>query len=330
MFQRLICIIFLFVTNSLFAQQTTLEIKGTAPHLFLSHSVQPKESLYSLGRMYNVPPKALASYNNLRIETGLDIGQEIKIPLDKNNFVQSEKVTGAGFIPLYHTVTEKETLYRIGLNYNKVSLTNIKQWNHLTSDRVSAGKQLIVGYLKVDKSQSALARNNAAPVSRPIAPPTVVAPAEKAAESKPAVVKQTEMVPEKSVVKEEKVVKPAEEKVVSNTQPSHSTINFNGGFFKKMFDQQFGDRTTNTGTGGTFKSTSGWQDGKYYCFNNDAAPGTVIKINNPATNKSVYAKVLDAIPEIKQNSGMMVIISNAAAEELGATENFNCEISFAK
>ncbi len=189
MFQRLIGILFLFAVNSLFAQQSTLEIKGTAPHFFLSHAVQPKESLFSLGRMYNVPPKTLATYNNIRIETGLDIGQDIKIPLDKNNFVQSEKVAGAGFIPLYHTVTEKETLYRIGLNYNKVSLTNIKQWNHLSSDGISAGIQLIVGYLKVDKSQSALVQNNSKPVSRPIAPPIVVAPAEKAAESKPVIIK---------------------------------------------------------------------------------------------------------------------------------------------
>ena len=329
MFQRLIGILFLFVANSLFAQQSTLEIKGTAPQFFLSHAVQPKESLYSLGRMYNVPPKTLASYNNLRIETGLDIGQDIKIPLDKNNFVQAEKVGGDGFIPVYHIVTEKETLYRIGLNYNKVSLTSIKLWNHLTSDAISAGTPLIVGFLKVDKSQSVLAKNNPAPVIQAVAPPTARQP-EKTPEIKPAVIVKTEVAPEKIVVKEEKIVKPVEEKVVANNQPAHSSINFNGGAFKKIYDQQSGDKTSSTGAGGTFKSTSGWQDGKYYCFNNDAAPGTVIKINNPASNKSVYAKVLDAIPEIKQNSGMMVIISNAAAEELGATENFNCEVSFTK
>lgn len=330
MLQRILVVFFLIAGKGLLAQQATLEIQGTAPHLFLLHSVQPKESLYSLSRTYNVAPKALALYNNLRIETGLDIGQNIKIPLDKNNFVQSEKISGMGLIPVYHTVTEKETLYRLGLNYNKVSLANIKQWNHLSSDGISAGTSLIVGYLKVDKSQSSLAQNNVEPILKKVTPPAEVPHTEKVETPKTEVAKKPEISSEKSVVQEEKAVKPVEEKVATNKAPSHSTIDFKGGFFKKIFDEQSGDKASDAGTGGIFKSTSGWQDGKYYCFNNNATPGTIIKINNPATNKSIYAKVLDSNPELKQNEGLLVIISNAAAEELGVSENFNCEISFIK
>ena len=70
---------------------------------------------------------------------------------------------------------------------------------------------------------------------------------------------------------------------------------------------------------------------KYYCFNNNAVAGTVVKITNIATGKSVYAKVLDVIPDIKQNEGLSVILSNAAANELGAGENnFSCILSFGK
>ena len=47
-------------------------------------------------------------------------------------------------------------------------------------------------------------------------------------------------------------------------------------------------------------------------------PGTILKITDNSSGKSVYAKVLDAIPDIKQNSGLSVVLSNAAAEELGA------------
>ena len=86
-----------------------------------------------------------------------------------------------------------------------------------------------------------------------------------------------------------------------------------------------------TGSAGVFKSTSGWQDGKYYCFNNNAPAGTVIKVTDNTSGKSVFAKVLDVIPEIKQNSGLALIISNSAAEELGTGENkFNCALSFVK
>ena len=60
-------------------------------------------------------------------------------------------------------------------------------------------------------------------------------------------------------------------------------------------------------------------------------PGAVLKVTDNASGKSVYAKVLDAIPDIKQNAGLSVVLSNAAAEELGAGENkFSCVLSFGK
>ena len=121
-----------------------------------------------------------------------------------------------------------------------------------------------------------------------------------------------------------------------NTIPAvntKSSTNFSGGYFKSLYNQQAENKTvvSKNGSAGIFKSTSGWQDGKYYCFQNDATPGTVLKISNTATGKSIFAKVLDAIPDIKQNTGLSIIISNAAADELGAGENnFDCSISYAK
>jgi hypothetical protein len=100
-----------------------------------------------------------------------------------------------------------------------------------------------------------------------------------------------------------------------------------------LYNSQVENKTpvNESGSGGVFKSTSGWQDGKYYCFNNDAQPGTIIKITDNITGKSVFAKVLDAIPEIRQNEGLSVILSNSAAEELGTGENrFDCALSFVK
>ena len=86
-----------------------------------------------------------------------------------------------------------------------------------------------------------------------------------------------------------------------------------------------------TGTGGIFKSTSGWEDGKYYCLHNTAAAGTILKITNKATGKSVYAKVLDLIPDIKQNESLIIRISNAAANALGTTQDkLECTINYSK
>ena len=331
-----IAVFFTIITsNCLFAQQNNLEIKGSGTNLFLEHTVAPKESFYSIARMYNVPPKELASYNHLKFETGLSVGQNLKIPLDKDNFSQTEaKANGESLVPVYHTVEPKETLYRLGVNYNKVSLGSLKKWNHLQSDAVSEGTSMIVGFLKVDKEQSSLANQAARPVSDvAVVPKKEEKPVEKKpeviVEKKPAV-KEIEPV---KVEKKEAPVVTEEPKTTIVTVNTKSSINFSGGAFQKLYVQQTDNKTPfyATGSVGVFKSTSGWQDGKYYCFNNDAAPGTIVKVTNTATGKIVYAKVLDAVPDIKQNVGLALILSNAAAEELGAGENkFDCMMSYVK
>lgn len=317
----------IITSSSLFAQ-SGLEIKGISPDLYLNHTVAPKESIYSVSRLYNVAPKDLAAYNHLQMESGLSVGQEMKIPLDKNNFSQSDAKSGAdALVPVYHTVGPKETLYRLFVNYNKVPITSLQKWNNLQSDALSEGSQMIVGYLKVDKSQSALATQsaNAGQVAS-----ASVQPEKKSepAVEKPAVVQAPEP------VKKEATTAPAKESVIEKAVNTKSTVNFSGGYFKKVYDQQILTKTPldNSGSGGTFKSTSGWQDGKYYCFYNNAAPGSVLKVTDNASGKSVYAKVLDVIPDIRQNSGLSVVLSNAAAEELGAgSENkFDCVVSYVK
>jgi LysM repeat protein len=324
----LLFVFFTIITSCSLLAQNSLEIKGTSPDLYLKHTVLPKESIYSVGRLYNVSPKELAAYNHLQMESGLSVGQELKIPLDKNNFTQSDAKAGTDeLVPVYHIVEPKETLYRLFVNYNKVPITSLQKWNNLQSDALSEGSQMIVGYLKVDKAQSSLAAqtiNGAGQVA--------VAPKPEEKKNEPAVEKAVIKAPD-PVKKETSVAPAGESNVTVRNVNTKSSVNFSGGYFRKVYDQQVENKSplNNSGSGGIFKSTSGWQDGKYYCFNNDAAPGSIVKVTDNASGKSVYAKVLDAIPDIKQNAGLSVILSNAAAEELGAGENkFDCVVSYVK
>ena len=325
----LMLVFFSFITsNFLLAQNNKFEVKGSVPGIYIEHVVTPKENFYSVGRMFNVSPKELASFNHLHFASGLNIGQVLKIPLDKNNFTQ-EKSIGANevLIPIYHTVAPGETLYRLGLNYNKVPLESLKKWNSLTSDAVNVGSPMIVGYLKVDKNQSSL--SNSQSTAKQVVPvaPVIEKPVEKKAEVVEAV---------KPV---ETIVKPEEKKemVTQNVPVTQTAVKeggkFGEGHFKPYYEQQNAENSPQTGSGtaGVFKSTSGWQDGKYYCFNNNAAPGSILKVINNSNGRIIYAKVLDAMPDIKQNSGLVVIVSNAAADELGAGEGrFECVVEYVK
>ncbi len=278
-----------------------------------THTVAAKESFTSIGRMYNVNGRELANYNKLDYDKGLSIGQVLKIPatatipppakteppVAKVTAVKSTTPTGS---PIYHTVGKKETLYHISTLYGKVPIADLKKWNNLTGDGVNEGTKLIVGYSKGDAATTE--------------PP-------KPVEVKPTPVKQ-----EPVVVETEKDLPPVKESTPVKQQPVvRGDVNFNGGAFKNIFQGNNG--SNETGQGGVFKSNSGWEDGKYYCLHNTAPEGSIVKITT-TSGKSVYAKVLDVMPDIKQNAGLVILISNAAATELGVTDKFDCTITYSK
>lgn len=360
--KRILILLFLapFIAE---AQNKPLIVEGTAPNLYITHTVAPKENYYSVGRLYNISPKEIAPFNNMELDKGLNLGQVIKVPLNAANFSQDAVVAAdEALVPVYHVVKDKEGLYRIATNYNKLPVETLKQWNNIKGEAVNSGTKLIIGYLKVKKDLSAFSgmaktvqpvgantAKNDTPKTQPAKEtpkpevsnetlPVVKNPAnEKKPEPKPVkekepvVVKKEEKPVTEPVKKDPPVVKQEEKPAQVFETPKGK--NFNGGFFKSLFNDQSrgGDASTENGTAAVFKSTSGWEDGKYYCLHNGAAPGTIIKITSAATGKSVYAKVLDVMPDIKQNSGVLIRISNAAASELGLEDaKFDCTLSYSK
>jgi hypothetical protein len=323
---------FLFVFSLLcmglaMAQQKPMIIQQEGGKLFLRHAVAPKENWYSIGRIYNASPKEMAPFNNTSIDKGLAIGQSLKIPLTASNFLQSgQPGSDEVLVPLYHTVHEKDNLYRIGQMYNKVPAEQIKSWNKLPNEELTNGKNLIVGYLKVKKDLSPLAKGG-----QTVAPPPVVKTETKPVD-KPA---STEVKPAEK--KDVPPAKPAETKppVKVESTPASTPGSFGiGGAFKSLYDEQAksgGSVQNISGKGSSFKSTSGWKDGKYYVLMNKVQPGTVVKITNAVNGKFVYAKVLGEIPPIKENDGLLVRISNAATTELLMDEgSYQVEITWTK
>ena len=155
--KRLLILLFCLPLFSV-AQNNPLIIEGISPDLYLTHTVQAKENYYSIGRMFNISPKLIAPFNNLQLEKGLSLNQIIKVPLDESNFLQvGNAASDEALIPLYHTTKDKEGLYRITVNYNKLPLENLKKWNNIKGETAPNGTTLIVGYLKVKKELSSLA-----------------------------------------------------------------------------------------------------------------------------------------------------------------------------
>ena len=327
------------------AQSNDLIIQGQTGGLFLEHPVAAKETWYSLGRLYNVDPNALARFNHLTFAQPLAVAQVLKVPLSAVNFSQDgKKAATESLVPVYHIVQEKEWLYRISVNHNKVPIPALEKWNHITGDQVHAGLPLIVGYLKVRTALSALAKAG-------VVPGAGVASGAGTVESAGArTVGSAGARPVDAGVKKEKISEvakgdtagiqapvgqapvvqaPVTQAPVVQTPVVQSPVvkskviaevpapHFNGGKFKGDYSE--GGKSM-SGQAGTFKSASGWQDGKYYALINNVAVGTIVKVTDQATGKSVYAKVLGQLPEMKESAGLTLRLSNAAAAELGESD----------
>jgi len=349
--RSLVTVFFLIIVLRVQAQSDELIIQGQTGGLYLDHAVVAKETWYSVGRMYNVDPKELAAYNHLTFAHSLGIGEEVKVPLTSVNFSQDEKkLARESLVPVIHIVQEKEWLYRISVNHNKVPIPVLEKWNHVTGDEVHAGLHMIVGYLKVKTALSALAKGGvgvpagAGPDSTVKAPAgnrvakAVMPPAEgegaRAGKGKMDTAKVPASAVRHSAIVDSSAAAAQPPPRVTSTVPAAPVVSvssapaphFNGGKFKADFSD--GGKSV-TGQGGIFKSTSGWQDGKYYALINNVPVGTIVKITDQTTGKSVYAKVLGQLPDMKESVGLTVRLNNAAAAELGEGEGrFSVGVSY--
>lgn len=352
----LFLLIGLLFVKSAWCQSPEILVQGSGGKLYLLHTVAVKENWYSVGRLYNLSPKEIAPYNSLTIDKPLSIGQSLEIPLTAANFSQSTQkaVAGETLVPVYHVVQEKEWMYRISVNHNKVPVENLEKWNNISKEGVKPGMHLVVGFLKVRTATSALAKNvsngsgaNAvnSPVNYSAGSPVDSQAKSKPVVSKPVVTPVNKPVaasPDSQFVNRPPVTKTIENKPAGGgtggagatgavtgsmgSVPAAGAAHFNGGYFKADYSDQ---SMSASGLAGVFKSTSGWQDGKYYALMNNVSVGTIIKVTVSAGGKTIYAKVLGQLPDMKESAGMTIRISNAAASELGQAEGkFNVDVRY--
>jgi LysM repeat protein len=294
---------------------------------YIKHTVAPKESYFSIGRLYNIHPKEIAEFNGLDMDKGLNIGQVIKVPsksepttakktdtpkkTDAPVTKKSDPAPAKG-TPIYYTVGEKEGLYRVSVKNNGVLMADLRKWNNLKTDNLYPGQKLIVGFAGGEVPESYQNKE------------VVAIPKDNEDE-----IKEPE---KKDVVVEEKMEEKKPEPV-RPVQNRSATNDGNGGYFSAAFHQQsrqMGVNKEKTATSGIFKTGSGWDDAKYYILIDKVEPGTIVKVTNPANNKVVYAKVLEGMSGIRQNVGLDVRISNAAANilDIADTDKFIVKVSY--
>jgi LysM repeat protein len=291
-----------------------------AQNNYITHTLKQGESLSALAEQYHTSVGDIMRINGMHADTKLVYGSKIKIPSTQKTVVKSKQVPAtppaatATSGEITHVVAKGETLYSISKKFN-VSVDQLKAWNNLPDESAKIGTLLIVNEQGVNKLASKPAQKQK----------TVATPQEQ---------KETVATPQtKEPVIENK---PDDNKptatgyVTDNIQPTMQVVNnmsapaaaenvstYSGeGFFTPQFkDKKRKDMQNVSGISKTFKTASGWADGKYYILANDIEPGTIVKITADNGN-SVYAKVLWNMGDMKENAGINFRISNATAAAL--------------
>lgn len=273
------------------------------------YTIQPKDTWFNLSKKFNTTIQELQSVN--AGVTDLKIGQKINVPttVKLNAAPQKEKSTIVTPIdknaknPVYYTVKPHETLYHISKE-NKVTVDDIKKWNGLSSNNVSVDQRLIVAYgSTVTKEKPAEA--TAVPVKKED-PLKEVAPTENSAPKKVDVIE----VPA-PVVKKDKEVK------------EDSTLN------KEAAVTSGANKITETGVVSWF-GDGDLNQNKFYALHRTVPIGTIIKVTNRMNNNSVFVKVVGALPTTGDNENIILKITQAAAQRIGALDQkFQAELSYA-
>jgi LysM repeat protein len=313
----LIVSIMIFSVSFLQAQTGDLLMKSSNKGLYVEHKVAAKENFYSIGRAFNVHPKHLASFNSLNMSKGLSLGQTIKIPLSDSNF---NRKTDKG-LPVYYVTANGETIYNVSTN-NNVLMDRLRKWNKISSDKLPSGSKLIIGFLSNEIPAVAATNPQKTETVNKIQDKPVKDAAKNENVNKPE--------PKKEEIKQQESKQNNETVAVKEEVKSQQ---LGPGYFKLSFDQQIKKQPISndqTVTSGIFKTSSGWSDAKYYLLMNGADPGSIIKITNPSNNKTIYAKLLGGMIGLKQNEGLNIRISNAAADalEISETDKFIVKLNY--
>lgn len=296
------------------------------------HAVAKGETLSGIARKYHTTVGDIMRLNGMGTKSVLRIGAKIKIPsksASQETVAQrktpapkrSAAVTVTEEVPVQnnpvpavttttgtHIVGKKETLYGIGRKY-KVTVDQIKNWNHLTNNNIHEGQRLVINGMSISdvasvqpevventpavtgkaKTSAPVAENNSssAVVTTPAAAPATT---HSYSYNEPTAAKQ--------------------ETPVSNGNTNEA------GYFASSY--QNGQQELK-GDAATFKTSSGWLDKKYYVLVNNIDAGTIVKLT--ANNKEIYAKVLGALPDIKEDNGLLLRLSNSAASTLGLSDS---------
>ncbi len=280
---------------------------------FIIHVVEKKETLFSISKKYNITVSQLKQWNDLLSDNIHDNQKLIIMPQTKEQIAKNSAV-----VP--EKIIEKKTALVVQQQAPVVAQTKPVVKNKPIE------KQSAPLFQKQVPVQNEIAKDEKVKVAEMQTPPVVQQQAPVQTETKPVVITAAKDTVKQNIIAEKVETKPQAVKNVlptfsaSDADENEPTINLkninNDGYFAQLYQK---GKNELTGDAGTFKTASGWLDKKYYILINNIDAGTIVRVS--VNNKSVFAKVLGPLPDVKEDNGLLLRICNAAATELGVGDS---------
>ena len=264
------------------------------------HKVQPKETLFSISRMYSVSVDDIKSWNNLK-DNALSVGQDILIKKGGSTVSSTPPPsTTSNEKKMTHTVAAGETLYSIAKTYN-VSVDQLRQWNNLQSNDVKLSQTLFVAQ-PMFAPQTTTTQTTTAPTTS----------------TQPATTTTTTPVTTTSTIP------PA------TTPVTTPALSASAGSPVKISETVLGtDEVHELGLAELIEGSEG--NRKYLAFHRTAKPGSILKVRNELNNREVFVRVAGQLPNTAVNDKLVIKISKSAFDRLGGVDQkFRVEVTYYK
>lgn len=248
---------------------------------YILHKVEKGEGLYGIARIYGTTPSTLQTVNNLS-NTILDLGQIIRVPFKSSNVSKTAVIAESS-----------EKIEPIVKN-PKIDKTQF------TNHTVGKGETLYQIAKKYGTTVTEIRELNKI-------------------KGTSLAYRQRLKIPKKGVIIENPdIIEPTEEEsknvkveVTKGTADAKASTREN----KYLASTEFAE----TGIAGWINDKS-INPKKSIALHKTAPLGTIVRVTNLMNNKSVYVKVIGALPETGDNENTIIILSKAAVSMLGAVD----------
>ena len=285
--KKLLFSVFLtFITISTFAasaSRDSIGVENSGGKKVILHKVDRKDSYYAIGRQYKVSPKTIMNFNDSK---SLKPGDIVKVPTDavyedKKAARKNEKEKDSKEKDSKKDQDEAGVLqYKVGLKETLFSIS--KQFN-VTIEEIKTLNDLRTNSLAVGQ----VLKIRVAKPSKNVQPPPTTAKA-------PAIAQRADSIEIDTIV--------------------------DASGRLKLPPQRYGLREVTERGVAAYMIDESIDDNKMLALHRTAPVGTIIKITNPMSNKTTFAKVVGKYIDNEATKDVIIVVNKATADLIGALD----------